>query len=292
MSGACGVGKSALVGHAAQALAEAHPDGQLYADLAGPTVHPAELAPRFLRALDVDAARCPDEAAARLRSVLADRHVLLVVEGVTDPDQVQALLPASGGSTILLTSRTMLTTLDGVHHLDVGPMPLDDAVQLLAALAGRVRIDAEPRAAAMLARLCDRLPLALRVAGARLAARPRRPVSWLVARMRNTTRPLDELTHGGLSVRRRYAGVLAELDGGDPVADATFRLLGRLGAGPVPTAAVAGQLGVPRPDAEAALDRLTELRLIDPFDAHNYLVRPLVHAFARELAHADAQLSA
>jgi DNA-binding SARP family transcriptional activator len=292
VSGACGVGKSALVGHAAQTLAEAHPDGQLYADLAGPTVNAAELAPRFLRALDVDAARCPDEAAARLRSVLADRQALLVVEGVTDPAQVQALVPASGRSTILFTSRTMLTTLDGIQHLDLGPLPVDDAVELLAALAGRLRIDAEPRAAAMLARLCDGLPLALRVAGVRLAARPRRPVSWLVDRMRTTTTPLDELAHGGLSVRRRYAGVLAELDGGDPVADATFRLLGRFEPGPVPTAAVAGRLGLPRPDAEAALDRLTELRLIDPFDAHSYLVRPLVSAFARELARADAQLTA
>lgn len=293
VSGACGVGKSALVGHAAHALAEAHPDGQLHADLATPSGRTDELVPRFLRALDVDVARCPDEAAARLRSVLAERRVLLVVEGVTDPDQVRALVPASGSSTILLTSRTMLTALDGVRHLDLGPMPLDDAVQLLAALAGRDRIDAEPRAAALLARLCDGLPLALRVAGARLAARPRRPVSWLVDRMRTAPKPLDELTHGGLSVRRRYAGVLAEPDGVDALTDATFRLLGHVGAGPVTTAAVAGRLGVPGPDAEAALDRLTELRLIDPFDANSYRVRPLVRAYAREVAaHADEQLTA
>lgn len=97
--------------------------------------------------------------------------------------------------------------------------------------------------------------------------------------------------HGELSVRRSYSNTVARLAGVDSLAGTTFRLLGHLRAGAVTTSAVAGRLGVPRPDAEAALDRLTELRLIDPFDAHSYRVRPLVRAYAREVAHADGQLT-
>ena len=298
VSGACGVGKSALVVHAAHALAAAHPDGQLYADLATTSMRPDELAPRFLRVLDPDASptNCPDEAAARLRSLLADQHVVVVVEGVCDPAHVRGLLPAAGRSTILFTSPTMLTTLNGVQHVGLGPLPVDDAVDLLGALAGPERVTSEPAAAAALAGLCDCLPLALRVAGARLAAQPARPISWLVSRMHESASRLDELVHGDLSVRRCYEETVARLAGPpatvDTLAGRTFRLLGHLGADAVTTSAVAGQLGVPRPDAESALDRLTELRLIDPFDARSYRVRPLVRAYACEMAHAEAQLSA
>lgn len=296
VSGPCGVGKSALVGHAAHRLGRAHPDGQLYADLAAPDMLTGEIAPRFLRALDPDAAqRCagsPDEAAAQLRSVLAERRVLLVVESVTDPAQVRPLLPAAGRSTVLLTSWTPLTTLDGVRALDLDTLPVEDAVGLLGALAGPERIAAEPAAATELASLCDCLPMALRVAGARLAARPGRPVGWLARRLRTARTRLDELIHDDLSVRRCYARLARRAALLDTPAGQTFVLIGHLAGEAVTTSAVAGRLGVARADAEAALDRLSQLRLIDPHGPQAYRMRPLVRAFARDVAQARPLLIA
>jgi len=180
-----GIGKSALALRAAHAVADAFPDGHLYVDLQGATpglaaLDPAEALARFLRALGVPPADLPAtgaEAATRFQSMLAARRVLLVLDNAASAAQVGPLLPAGAGCAVLVTSRAVLPTLDAEPvALDV----LDEAaaVRLLALAAGTRPVAEDRRLATEVARRCGCHPLALRIAGARLAGRP----DWSLAR--------------------------------------------------------------------------------------------------------------
>jgi hypothetical protein len=132
---------------------------------------------RMLRTLGFEGRDIPvEEAAARFRSRVAGRRILLVLDNAVSAGQVRHLLPASPTCAVLITSRQVLSTLDGARHVHLDVLRPEQAVQLLGRVAGVERLTAEPRAAADVARQCDYLPLALRIAGARLAARPSWPV--------------------------------------------------------------------------------------------------------------------
>jgi DNA-binding SARP family transcriptional activator len=190
VSGPPGVGKTALVTHAAHRLAERFPDGQLYVNLQAATaglqpLRTLEALGRFLRALGMAPDAVPtdvEEASSLYRSRVAGRRLLVVLDNAADAAQVAPLLPASPGSAGLVTSRRVLAALDGARHLHLDVLPAREAVELLGRLAGPDRIAAEPAAAAEVAGCCGGLPLALRIAGARLAARPGWPVTALAVR--------------------------------------------------------------------------------------------------------------
>ncbi|MFC7617236.1 BTAD domain-containing putative transcriptional regulator [Actinokineospora soli] len=187
ISGAPGVGKTALAVRAAHRVRSRFPDGQLHADLRGfaaePALEPAVVLARFLAALGVPPGRVPaelDERAAMFRSVVADRRVLIVLDDAASPAQVRPLLPGVPGCAVLLTSRHDLRGLGVRQALDrVRLSELDPAgaLAVLAAQLGPDRCAAEPEAVSRLAALCGYLPLALRIAGAHLSADPYRRVS-------------------------------------------------------------------------------------------------------------------
>ncbi|GLY79538.1 AfsR/SARP family transcriptional regulator [Actinoallomurus iriomotensis] len=289
-----GVGKSALVLRAAHAAAARFPDGQLYADLRGTSLTSAPVPAttvlaRFLRALDVPSAEIsgdPDEDAARLRSVLADRRLLVVLDNAAGAEQVTPLLPATAGCAVLITGRRPLDPLDAIV-LPVNPLSEAEAVRLLAELAGTERIDAEPEAAARVVRHGDRLPLAVRVAGARLAARPEWPVAMLADRLDDDAARLDELRHGDLAVRTCLRVGYRDLAAADPVAARALRLAGAAGLSHVRAQAVAALLDdVPRV-ARDALDRLADAQLVHAEGPDSYRMHDLVRLFAAELASAE-----
>jgi DNA-binding SARP family transcriptional activator len=178
ISRTAGVGKTALAVHAAHQLAERFPDGQLYVDLQGATsgvrpLHPLGVLGRFLRALGVEGDAVPtelEEAAARFRSQLASRRLLVVLDNAHDAAQVRPLLPASPGCAVLVTGRRVLASLDAAHQLHLDVLSPQGAIELLGRLTGRQRVATEPEATAQLAHWCGYLPLALRIAGARLVA--------------------------------------------------------------------------------------------------------------------------
>jgi DNA-binding winged helix-turn-helix (wHTH) protein len=213
LSGSPGVGKTALAIHAAHRLAARFPDGQLFVNLHGATAGLEPLAPlevlgRFLRVLGTDPAAIPadlDEASGVFRSRVADRRMLVVLDNAADAAQVAPLLPGASGCGVLVTSRRALTSLDGAAHLHLDVLEPGEALELLRRLAGEVRIAGEPEAAAEAATLCGRLPLALRIVGARLAARPALPVSALTGRLGDAQRRLDELELTDVGVRASFA---------------------------------------------------------------------------------------
>jgi tetratricopeptide (TPR) repeat protein len=297
--GVAGVGKSALAVRAAHRLAARFPDGQLYVDLHGATtgvrpLDPGEAVGRLLRTLGVDGRDIPvgvEEATARFRSLLAGRRILLLLDNADSVAQVRHLLPASPTCATLITSRQRLSTLDGAEHLRLDVLPPREAVHLLGRLAGADRLAREPDAAEEVARLCAYLPLALRIAGARLAARARWPVRAVAERLRDERGRLDELEYADLAVRScfqvSYQSLKSSRDERDQEAARLFRLLG-LHRGPeVGAWTAAALLDVPHAAAEAALERLVDAQLLEMPEFGRYRMHDLLLLFTRELAAED-----
>ncbi|GIH22785.1 SARP family transcriptional regulator [Acrocarpospora phusangensis] len=290
ISGMAGVGKTALAVRAAHEVRKDFPDGQLYVNLHGAgarPVEPRETLGRFLRALGVPGAGIPDtldERAEVYRARLSGRRVLVVLDDAADEAQVEPLLPADAGSVCLVTSRAALTALAGADRLALGTLPVDAAVDLLGTITGRDDLDGAT--ARRLAELCGRLPLALRIAGARLAARPHWSAERLAARLETEHDRLDELAHGALSVRASLAL------GYSGLADPARTLLRRLGLVETPEFAgwVAAALldAAPRA-AEDTLESLLDARFVeyaglDGVGVARYRLHDLVRLHAKERA--------
>ncbi|TDC39797.1 AfsR/SARP family transcriptional regulator [Micromonospora sp. 15K316] len=209
VTGLAGIGKTTLALRAAHESRHRFPAGCLYADLRGNTADPARpgaVLGAFLRALGVAGESIPgtaDERAALYRSVLTDQPMLVMLDSAADAAQVRPLLPP-GPSSALVTSREALPALAGTEVVPLDVLPVGDALDLLAGLAGAERINREYAAAAEVVELCGRLPLALRIAGVRLAEREAMTVTRLRDRLRDERRRLDELSLGDLDVRSSF----------------------------------------------------------------------------------------
>ncbi|MFG6199690.1 BTAD domain-containing putative transcriptional regulator [Nonomuraea sp. JJY05] len=295
IDGPGGIGKSALAVHVAHALAGRFTDGVLYLNLHGSTpgldpLPPGQALRHLLRSLGLDGAAVPadpGEAAARYRSLTATGNVLVILDNARDVRQIRPLIPAGPGCRVLITSRDPLATLDNARRLHLGTLNAADAAALLSRLAGPDRVRAEARAAERIVQLCGGFPLALRIVGARLAARPDWTLSDLEARLSDTTRRLDTLEYADLAVRASIAVShhhLREEPAGRDAAQ-LLPLLGLLGL-PTHTPAVTAALtGWPHHRAEDALERLQDARLLEAAGPGRYRFHDLVGLYARERAH-------
>jgi DNA-binding SARP family transcriptional activator/tetratricopeptide (TPR) repeat protein len=290
IAGKAGVGKTALAVHVAHRLRPRFPDGQLYVNLRGAEAQalaPADVLAGFLRALGVEGAAIAeglDERVRQYRSWLADRRVLVVLDNAASEAQVRPLLPASGGCAALVTSRARLGGLEAAHLLTLDVLKADHAVQLVAKLAGRARVAAEPEAARAIVQLCGWLPLAVRIAGARLASRPHWRLALLAQRLADERRRLDELTSGDLEVR---ASVALSYQGRGEEERRLFRLLGVLAAPSFPAWVAAALLEVPLAEGEELLERLVDAQLVeaasqDHAGQQRYQLHDLLRVFAKE----------
>jgi DNA-binding SARP family transcriptional activator len=290
IAGKAGVGKTALAVHVAHRLRPWFPDGQLYVNLRGAEAQardPSEVLAEFLRALGMEGTMILDgleERARQFRTRLADRRVLVVLDNAANEAQLRPLLPGSGGCVALVTSRARLGGLEAAHSLTLEVLDPEEAVALLAKLAGPARVAAEPQAAQAIVRLCGWLPLAVRIAGARLAARPQWRLALLAQRLSNEHRRLDELTVGDLEVR---ASIALSYHGSSQEQRRLFRLLGLLVV-PSFTAWVAAALMDTEPvEAEALLEGLVDAQLIeaagqDEAGQLRYRLHDLLRVYARE----------
>ncbi|MFI6323027.1 BTAD domain-containing putative transcriptional regulator [Nonomuraea sp. NPDC050556] len=296
ISGQGGVGKSSLAVQVAHTVREHFADGQLYAELRGGNGQPVaalEILERFLRALGVAGIAIPDGLDARAemyRSRLGDQRMLVVLDDAMSEAQVTPLLPGSSTCAVLVTSRTRLTGLPGAHRVELGTLDKDQAITLLERIIGERRVREEPAEAALLAKLCGNLPLALRIAGAKLASRPHWQLRQLAARLDDENRRLDELEHGDLGIR---ASIELSYQGLAPPAKRLLRLLAVLETPDVPSWVGAALLDERLAEAEDLLEELVDAQLVEAGTAGRskgaprYRMHELVRAFARGRALAE-----
>ncbi len=279
VAGPPGAGKTALAVKAAHLAAPAYSDGQLYVGLGGISQprEPSDAIAEALRSLGVPAGRVPaglGERAALFRSILAGRKVLVLADDAVTAAQVRPLLPGAPGSAMLVTSSRLLADLEGASRVFVAALPAGESAALLAKIAGDGRIEADPAVAAVTA-ACEGLPLALRIAGARLAASHELSVAELAEALSDPARLLDELVVGDLSVRGRLDDAWQALS---PDGRRVLRRLARREPAlpqPAPAGEVLAGLG------PAAVRELLDACLIEARPADGgYRLAPLVRCYA------------
>jgi DNA-binding SARP family transcriptional activator len=259
LCGPPGAGKSATAVFAGHRLREHFPDGQLFAALhtpAGAPVNPLTVLQGFLRAVtDAPPPARLEAAAGRFRSWAADRRVLILLDDAASAAQVAPLLPSGRGCGTLVTSRRLLPGLPAASALQLGELDPGDGFRLLALAAGEPRVLKHPDAALELLELCDNLPLAIRAAGERLAARPLLGLPELVAALRADEDRLSALRIGGLDVGARLREAVRRLERPDRRA---LRRLAALGPSGFDLDQAAKALGLDHRPAQRAVDRLLE----------------------------------
>jgi tetratricopeptide (TPR) repeat protein len=289
VAGMAGVGKTALVVHWAHRRSDEFPDGQLYVNLrgydAGEPVSPANALGRFLRALGVDVPPPDtDERAELFRSTVAGKRMLLVLDNARSAEQVRALLPGAAGCTVVVTSRDTLAGLiarDGARRIDLGLLPVDEAMALLRTLIGN-RVDAEPDAALEVVRRSGRLPLALRLVAEQVRQNSRASLAGMAETLRREA--LDVLDAGGdtqTAVRAVFGWSYRRLPA--PAAE----LFGLLGAHPGPdfdVHAAAALANTDLADAQSRLDTLRRAHLVADDQPGRYSLHDLLRAHAAESA--------
>ncbi|MFG1913822.1 ATP-binding protein [Micromonospora sp. NPDC048898] len=297
IAGMGGVGKTALATHVAHLVRAAYPDGQLWANLtnadASP-VDPAEVLARFLRALGMPyraIPACPAERAEAYRTRTANRRVLVVLDNAVSEGQVRPLLPGAAPCAVLITSRARMTAIEGSRRIDLDVLSATEAVEFLVRLADDERVVGEPTAAADLVKLCGYLPLAVRIAGARLAARPTWQLAHLVEQLDDEQRRLDWLVTGDLTVR---ASLAISYRGLTPEAQRLFRLLGLFDVPDFSATLAAAVLGCPPERAiehtEALVD--AQLLVVDGLDVAGqtrYRFHDLTRLFAARCAELEVE---
>ena len=293
IGGTAGVGKTALAVHWGHHVADRFPDGQLYVNLRGydaarPLAAAGALAV-LLRSLGVAGPDIPadqDERAAKYRSLVARRRMLVVLDNAGSVEQVRLLLPGTPACVTVITSRDSLAGLvarDGAVRLDLDLLPAADAVRLLRVLIGP-RAEADPSATEALAAQCSRLPLALRVAAELAAARPAIPLADLAGELADQQRRLDLLDAGGDShaaVRTVFSWSYRHLE---PPAARMFRLLGLHPGADLDCYAAAALTGATETQAERVLGALTRAHLTQLAGPGRYSMHDLLRVYARELA--------
>ncbi|MFW6694440.1 BTAD domain-containing putative transcriptional regulator [Streptomyces sp. MAR4 CNX-425] len=284
VSGIGGVGKTTLAVHVAHAAREAFPDGQLYVDLQGAGASPADPAGvlgAFLRALNVPDSDIPEtltERAALYRSVLAGRRVLTLLDNARDAAQIRPLLPGTEGCAALITSRARMAHLVGAHHVDLDVMDPDEALLLFTRIVGTERV-APYRAQAMdVVAACGFLPLAIRIAASRLAARRTWTVAVLARKLSDEHRRLDELQVGDLAVKATFELGYGQLE---PEQARAFRLLGLVDSPDISLDAAAAIIDRTEDDTEELLEDLVDTSLLESAAPGRYRYHDLLRLFAR-----------
>jgi transcriptional regulator with XRE-family HTH domain len=289
ITGMGGIGKTTLAIHTAHQVAEHFPDGQLYLDLRGfgigPPLEPLDALTYLLEDLGETPPVDLATATARFRTALAGRRLALVLDNASDQDQVRPLLPGSGRCAVIVTSRRSMAGLGG-RQFQLGEPPLEESIEMLRRISERP--DAPEDECAEVVRQCGGLPLAIRMAGARLASRPTWPVAHLAERLADGRRRLDELQLDDSGVRATLVLSIEQLAGSDDPIDVQavtmFALLGLSDSVDLTSALAAALSDSPEPEAVVVLERLVDVHLLATPGPGRYRLHDLVRVAARELA--------
>ncbi|MFG2095310.1 BTAD domain-containing putative transcriptional regulator [Streptomyces sp. NPDC048612] len=290
LTGIGGVGKTTLAVHVAHTARDHFPDGQLYVDLQGAGHTPSEpvaVLGAFLRALGTPDASIPDglaERSALYRSTLAGRRVLALLDNARDASQVRPLLPGTEGCAALITSRARMNDLAGAHLIDLDVMSPEEALSLFTRIVGEERVTSERKAAMAVVGACGFLPLAIRIAASRLAARRTWTVSILASKLADERRRLDELRAGDLAVKATFELGYGQLE---PQQARAFRLLGLADGPDISLTAAAAMLDLDADEAEELLESLVDTSLLESAAPGRYRYHDLVRLYARACAERD-----
>jgi hypothetical protein len=288
--GRSGIGKTTLATRVGHTLRLAFDGGQLFTALRAVDLRPLEpfeVLAGFLRVLGVEPQLIPrtlSERAAMYRELASQRRLLVVVDDAESAAQVRPLLPGSVGSGVLVTSRVRLDSLEGAEHVELAAMSVQDGATLLGRIAGAPRVAAEPEAAGAIVRFCEGLPLAVRIAGVRLAQRKNRPVAWLAGLLSSEGRRLDELSVDDLAVKTALHVAYQRLE---PSQRLLMRRLALVDAAHLRSWMVWPLTGAASAPAEGAMEALADAGLLEPdgepatADIAGFRMHGLVRAFAR-----------
>lgn len=291
VTGMGGVGKTTLAVRCAHDAAAAYPDGQLYADLGVAGDGPGDSAivlVSFLRALGQPDERIPHDQDARValyRALTAERRLLVVLDNAHDAAQVLPLLPGAPSCAVLVTSRADLADAPVTHRVPLTALPAEDALDMLLRVSGR---DAEKDAAALrrIATACGHLPLAVRIAGAQLAARPAWEPEQFARLLLDPARRLEHLQAGEASLEAVFALAHERLPA---QAREALCLLSLTTTGTVDHLAAAALLDRPDSAVGGTLRELADAGLLERSAWQQYRFHGLVRLFARKQE--PAQLS-
>lgn len=285
IDGMGGSGKTSLAVRTAHRLSSRYPDAHLYLDLRGFTPGEAPLAPdavagALLRMLDVPGELIPEDPGGRLalwRTTALQHRMTLVLDNVADSAQIREVLPACQDLLVLITSRSRLVELDGVRWMSLGPMAPEDCHAFVVRTLGAQRTAAEGAAVQELIELCGRLPLALRIATARLHNRAHWTVEHLVSKLRDEASRVDELRAGERTIA---ASLLLSYKALEPAEQAAFQLLAKHPGTDMDAYSVAALLDVCPGNAEDLLESLLDTHLIQQHEVGRYVFHDLVRSFA------------
>ncbi|MDF6043021.1 NB-ARC domain-containing protein [Streptomyces sp. JH14] len=290
VDGTAGVGKTALVVRAARVLSAQYPDGCLFVDLRAHSTQrrqsPERALQRLLRSLGAAKGELSsdlEELTAVWRAATSSLRLLLVLDDALDADQIRPLLPAGAGSRVLVAGRRRLAELDADRRVTLEPLDSRDAVSLLTHIIGEERAGREPQATHQLVRLCDGLPLALRIAGSRLQNRTTWTVEYLAGRMAGDEHRLGELSVGDRSVEAAFSLSYEQLA---PEQQRAFRALGLAPTVEFDVLTSATMLDRPPHATEQILESLVDTSLLQEPRPGRYRLHDLVRVHARRLAEA------
>jgi hypothetical protein len=294
IDGIAGIGKTAFAIHWAHQVAKHFEDGQLYLNLHGfdssaSAMPPADALGALLYSLGLPAGHIPDGLDARAgmyRSVLAGKHVLVVLDNARDVEQVRPLLPGSPGCLVIATSRNPLAGLamtEGARLLTLKLPSVLTAREMLERRLGADRVAPEPEALEELIQLCGRLPLALAIMATRAAAHPDFTLASIATDLRRTRGRLDAFGTAGAAVDARtvFSWSYHHLT---PQACRLFRLLSLQPAADITVAASAILLGDAPETANRLMAELTSTALITEHQPGRYVLHELIRAYAAELS--------
>ncbi|HEX6344804.1 BTAD domain-containing putative transcriptional regulator [Umezawaea sp.] len=285
ITGAIGVGKSALALQAAHRLHDAFPDGELYADLgsddAGSTT--AGVLEGFLRALGLPADAVPERVSERskmVNTVLDGRKVLVVLDNVRVAEQVRSLVPGSAGCGVLITGWAPPFGVSTTERVCLGVFTADEALALLGAVVGPDRVAADRPGALALVEACGLLPLAVRSAGAHLAARPGWSFDVLTARLVSDPAGTTRLGSGDRSMLTALRAIEGQLTD-----DQHHAFLALASEGPeFGLRAASSVLGVAEQEAEDLVESLVDVAVLESPAPGQYRYSHLLWSFARYYA--------
>ncbi|WP_230420864.1 AfsR/SARP family transcriptional regulator [Actinomadura soli] len=293
IDGMAGIGKTALAVHAAHTLTDRYPDAQIFIDLDAHTadrepLSPASALDRLLHALQVPREKIPEgaeERSALWRAELAGRKALVVLDNAASAAQVRPLLPGTPDCLVLVTSRRRLADLEAAHTLSLDVLPLGDATALFTRIAGDAHALVDPQAVREVVRLCGYLPLAIRIAAARLRTRPVWSVTHLIERLHHERRRLTELAVGDRDVAAVFALSYHYLTGDQR---RLFRLLGLHPGADFDTYTAAALADLTLDEADRLVEQLVDFHLLEQRTACRYRFHELLRLHAVHLADGEA----